>query len=86
MGAAIVRAYAAACAHVIGMDLNDEEGERVVSEARNTGPGRASCRSVDVADKNSVDAAFSAAAAELGGLDVLAPPAAIHRSSSASDV
>jgi NAD(P)-dependent dehydrogenase (short-subunit alcohol dehydrogenase family) len=86
MGAAIVRAYTAAGAHVVGMDLNDEEGERVVSEARNTGPGRASYRSVDVADKNSVDAAFSAAAAELGGLDVLAHPAAIHRSSSASDV
>ena len=32
MGAAIVRAYAAAGAHVIGMDLNDEEGERVVSD------------------------------------------------------
>ena len=86
MGAAIVRAYTAAGADVVGMDVNDADGERVVKEAGSTGSGRASYRSVDVADGESVRAAFADAAAELGGLDVLAHPAAIQRSSSASDV
>lgn len=86
MGAAIVRAYTSAGANVVGMDVNDADGERVVTEARNAGPGHASYHTADIADKDSVRVAFEAAAAELGGLDVLAHPAAIHRSSNASDV
>jgi 3-oxoacyl-[acyl-carrier protein] reductase len=68
------------------MDVTDEAGVRVSNEAAKSGPGRADYMHVDVADKSSVEAAFANAVAEMGGLDVLAHPAAIHRSSNASDV
>ncbi len=86
MGAATLRAYVREGAHVIGMDVTDEAGVRVSNEAAKSGPGRADYMHVDVADKSSVVAAFANAVAEMGGLDVLAHPAAIHRSSNASDV
>ncbi len=86
MGAATLRAYVREGAHVIGMDVTDEAGVRVSNEAAKSGPGRADYMHVDVADKSSVEAAFANAVAEMGGLDVLAHPAAIHRSSNASDV
>ena len=86
MGAATLRAYVREGANVIGMDVTDEAGVRVSNEAAKSGPGRADYMHVDVADKSSVEAAFANAVAEMGGLDVLAHPAAIHRSSNASDV
>ena len=86
MGAAIVRSFTAAGASVVGMDVNDKDGQQVVSKACSAGPGRATFRSINVADESSVQVAFEAAAGELGGLDVLAHPAAIHRHSNPSDV
>jgi NAD(P)-dependent dehydrogenase (short-subunit alcohol dehydrogenase family) len=86
MGEAIVRAYVNAGAQVVAMDVNDEDGASVAAAASAGGPGSASYMHVDVADRQSVESAFAAAVAEMGGLDVLAHPAAIQRSSSASDV
>ena len=74
MGAATVRTYVAAGAHVVAMDLSDDDGRAVVEQANDGGPGRATYRHVDVADRASVDEAFREAVAELGGLDVLAHP------------
>ncbi len=86
MGAATVRAYVKAGADVIGMDVADVAGAAVSAEAEATGPGTAGYIHVDVADMESVEAAFAEATERLGGLDVLAHPAAIQRASSASDV
>lgn len=86
MGAATVRAYVRAGATVTAMDLADDLGEEVVAKANADGPGHASYRHVDVADRTSVEAAFGAAIEEMGGLDVLAHPAAIQRSDDAADV
>ncbi len=86
MGAATVRAYVKAGAHVIGMDVNDDAGIEAAAEATALGPGKAEYLHVDVADIDSVTASFGAAVDILGGLDALAHPAAIQRSSSASDV
>lgn len=86
MGAATVRAYVDAGANVIAMDVNDETGAAVAAEAAANGPGSADYLSVDVADKDSVTKAFAQANEMLGGLDVLAHPAAIQRSSDASEV
>ncbi len=86
MGAATVRAYVAAGAQVFAMDVTDDTGLAVAKEATEQGPGTAEYLHVDVADKQSVDSAFASAIERLGGLDVLAHPAAIQRSSDAGDV
>ena len=86
MGAATVRAYVKAGADVIGMDVLDDAGAKVAADANAAGPGTAAYLHVDVSDRDSVEAAFADAVERLGGLDVLAHPAAIQRSSDASDV
>jgi 3-oxoacyl-[acyl-carrier protein] reductase len=86
MGAATVRAYVQAGANVIGMDVADDAGAEIAASAQATGPGPAGYLHVDVSDKQSVETAFAEAAERLGGLDVLAHPAAIQRSADASDV
>lgn len=86
MGAATIRAYVNAGAQVVGMDLSDTDGAAVCAAASEAAAGNATYMNVDVADKASVTQAFAAAAEQLGGLDALAHPAAIHRSGSASDV
>ncbi len=86
MGAATVRAYVNAGARVFAMDTNDEAGQTVAAAASETGPGQAHYLHVDVADQASVQTAFAEAVASLGGLDVLAHPAAIQRSSDAGEV
>ena len=86
MGAATVRAYVAGGASVIGMDVSDDAGSIVCADAAASSPGTATYLSADVADGDRVEAAFDAAAELMGGLDVLAHPAAIHASSDASEV
>lgn len=86
MGEATVNNYVRAGAHVVGMDLTDERGADVTTQANANGPGQAEYLHVDVADHGSVAQAFDAAAEIMGGLDVLAHPAAIQRSSDAGDV
>ena len=81
IGAATVRAYARAGADVIGMDLNDEIGLIVAADAHARGPGTAGYVHVDISNKDSVEAAFTEAVDRIGGLDVLANPAAIKRAS-----
>lgn len=80
MGAATTRSYVRAGAHVVAMDVSDDLGEEVVNSANSEGPGRARYIHADVSDKASVNAAFDQAVEHLGGLDVLAHPAAIQRS------
>ncbi len=86
MGAATLKTYVAAGAQVVGMDVTDGEGERLAAQANALGPGRAEYLHVDVADEQSVVTAFAEANTRLGGIDVLAHPAAIQRSSDAGDV
>ena len=86
MGAATVRAYVAAGASVVGMDIADHAGRAVCAEATASGPGDATYVSVDVADQLSVDVAFEEANTHLGSLDAMAHPAAIAASSNAGDV
>jgi NAD(P)-dependent dehydrogenase (short-subunit alcohol dehydrogenase family) len=86
MGEATLKAYVAAGAHVVGMDVMDELGHSVVAAANAAGTGTARYLHVDIADRASVEQAFADAVGMMGGLDVLAHPAAIQRSSSASDV
>ena len=86
MGAATVRAYTGAGASVVGMDIVEETGFTVCVEASAAGPGSAIFMPVDVADYDSVQHAFSEAVGQLGGLDVLAHPAAIHSAGAAESI
>lgn len=86
MGAATVGTYVAAGASVVAMDINDEDGQAVVDAANERGPGRASYLHVDVSQRGSVEDAFDAAVSELGGLDVLAHPAAVQRPVAPEDI
>lgn len=86
MGAATLRSYVQAGATVVGMDVSDDLGREVAEAANAAGPGKATYVHVDVSDKESVDTAFGAAVEQLGGLDVLAHPAAIQRSGMPDEV
>ncbi|MCP2253089.1 3-oxoacyl-[acyl-carrier protein] reductase [Prauserella aidingensis] len=86
MGAATVRNYAAAGAHVVSMDVNEQVGREVAAAAAEAGPGTAEFLDVDVSDADNVNTVFDRAAGKLGGLDVLAHPAAIQRSGNAANV
>ena len=79
IGEAVVRAYAKAGAHVFVLDVNEELGGKVASEAHAAGPGTARFLRCDVSNRAEVDATFDHAAKELGGLDVLAHVAGVHR-------
>lgn len=86
MGAATLRTYVREGANVIGMDVSDDEGRRIAEEANAEGPGSASYMHVDISDAASVEAAFAQAVRDLGGLNVLAHPAAIQRPGEAAEV
>ncbi|MDD2858201.1 MAG: SDR family NAD(P)-dependent oxidoreductase [Candidatus Nanopelagicales bacterium] len=79
MGEGLVRALPALGAAVVAMDVNEQAGALVASEAG------ARFVQVDVADQASVEAAFAEAARLLGGLDVLIHAAGIAPSSPAQD-
>lgn len=71
MGAALLAPLSAAGAQVVGIDMNEAAG---LAEAERSGTGFVAG---DVSDKPSIDAAFEAALATLGGLDALVHAAGI---------
>jgi NAD(P)-dependent dehydrogenase (short-subunit alcohol dehydrogenase family) len=77
MGAGAVRGFAADGAEVVSCDLSEEPGRQIADEATATGPGRATFVQCDVAEEESVDAAFAHAVDVLGGLDVLVHAAGV---------
>jgi NAD(P)-dependent dehydrogenase (short-subunit alcohol dehydrogenase family) len=86
IGAATVRAYAVEGATVASMDVNEEKGRAVAEEAASAGPGTVTFYRGDVGDRGQVDAVFADAVAQMGGLDVLAHVAGIHRHAPVHDV
>jgi 3-oxoacyl-[acyl-carrier protein] reductase len=86
IGEAAVRAYVHAGAKVFSLDINCELGAAVAKKISLTGPGTAKFLQCDVSNRGEVDAAFDAAAAAMGGLDVLAHIAGVHRHAPTHDV
>jgi NAD(P)-dependent dehydrogenase (short-subunit alcohol dehydrogenase family) len=87
MGAATVATYVKAGADVVAMDIADGAGKAIAEKANDLGSGGSAVyMHVDVADRKSVQGAFDVAVERLGGLDVLAHPAAIWRPANAGDV
>lgn len=82
IGAAAVRAYVQEGARVVALDVDAEGGERVCAAAG----GGATFLRCDIADRAQVDAVFARAAAQLGGLDVLANVAGVERRTPAEDI
>ena len=80
IGAATVRAYVAAGARVVSLDVNDADGERLAAAA-----GAAAYIHCDVSRREEVTAAFARAAALLGGLDVMANVAGVERRTPAEE-
>ncbi|MFJ4840628.1 SDR family NAD(P)-dependent oxidoreductase [Streptomyces sp. NPDC088746] len=85
MGASTVRAYAAEGAEVAAVDVKDDLGRRVAEEATLQGPGKVTYHHANVTDRAEVDAAFSAAVVDLGGLDVLVNIAGVQRARPAAE-
>ncbi len=86
MGAATIRAYVKAGADVVAMDVSDELGMASAKDAMQLGSGKCTFMHIDVSDRQSVETAFAEAVKNLGGLDVLAHPAAIQGPSNAGEV
>jgi len=86
IGAAALRAFVAEGAEVFGMDIDRQGGHAAADRANAAGPGKAHFIACDVGDRAAVDAAFDAAAAEMGRLDVLAHIAGVHRHAPTHDV
>lgn len=85
IGESVVRAYAAEGAIITSMDINDSLGAKVAAESTKAGPGSVSYKSLDVASKSAVTAAFAAATKEMGGLDVLVNVAGIQKHAPSHD-
>jgi NAD(P)-dependent dehydrogenase (short-subunit alcohol dehydrogenase family) len=86
IGQAVVDAYVAEGARVYALDMNEVLGIQSVAVANRRGPGNAVFLQVDVSNRDAVDAAFATAVHDLGGLDVLAHIAGVHRHAPTHDV
>lgn len=86
IGASAVKAFAAAGASIVALDVDDTKGIQVAAQASAAGPGSATFLPCDIADRSRVDAAFAQAVETLGGLDVLAHIAGVHRHAPTHDV
>ena len=80
IGAATVRAYAREGAQVVAVDVDADGGGRVCGEA---GATFIAC---DIADRAQLFAAVDRAAAQLGGLDIMANVAGVERRTPAEDI
>lgn len=79
IGQAALEAFVREGAKVVSLDMNPDLGAQVAERAHRAGPGTAAFIRCDVSVRREVDEAIDAAAAQLGGLDVLAHIAGVHR-------
>lgn len=86
IGASALRAFVGEGAEVFAMDIDPEDGRSAVDSANADGPGKAHFMACDIGDRTAVDAAFDAAVAKMGRLDVLAHIAGVHRHAPTHDV
>lgn len=86
IGASALRAFVREGAEVFAMDIDPEGGRSAVDRVNADGPGTAHFIACDVGDRAAVDAAFDAAVAKMGRLDVLAHIAGVHRHAPTHDV
>lgn len=85
IAAGTVRGYVKAGATVAVLDIQDEQGQKVVEEANKLGEGKATYYHCNVADRDEVFAVFKEASDAMGGLDVLAHIAGVEKMNAAED-
>src|SRR5262245_28316745 len=85
-GETTVGACGAEGAGVAWLDVLDELGEAVGTEADAKGPGTARYCHCDISDRGAVDATFAEVCREFGGLDVLANIAGVEGHGSAAEI
>ena len=85
IAAGTVRGYVKAGATVAVLDIQDELGKKVVEEANKLGEGKATYYHCNVSNQEEVNAVFSQASKDMGGLDVLAHVAGVERMGAAED-
>ena len=86
IGAAAVRAFVQAGAEVFSLDVDEAEGLKSAAEASLNRSSKATFLKCDVSVRSEVDSAFATAVTAMGGLDVLAHIAGVHRHAVAHDV
>ena len=86
IGQAAVEAYVAEGAHVYALDTNETLGRQSAQVANDHGPGTAKFLKADVSNRAEIDSAFAASVEDMGGLDVLAHIAGVHRHAATHDV
>jgi NAD(P)-dependent dehydrogenase (short-subunit alcohol dehydrogenase family) len=86
IGASAVKAFVAAGAQVVGLDVADAAGRSLAQAATQAGPGQAHYLRCDVSDHQQVEDVFAAAVALLGGLDALVNIAGVERKSPAETI
>ncbi|GAW51828.1 MULTISPECIES: SDR family NAD(P)-dependent oxidoreductase [unclassified Nocardioides] len=81
IGATYVKAFTAAGASVVAADLPalEDDGQGIVNEATEAGPGRAVFVPCDITDATTVEHAVDTAVKEFGGLHSVVNNAAIYR-------
>jgi NAD(P)-dependent dehydrogenase (short-subunit alcohol dehydrogenase family) len=85
IGAATVRAYAAAGASVASLDVNDNMGESVVKEALRQASASVLYRHCDVRNRSEVQSVFDEVIRDLGGLDAVVNSAGFEGESPAHE-
>lgn len=86
IGASVVKNYCLQGAKVVSMDIDETNGKLVVNEANSKNPNSALFLKVDIANKKAVEEGFKRAVEFLGGLDVLAHVAGVHKAIPAEEV
>jgi NAD(P)-dependent dehydrogenase (short-subunit alcohol dehydrogenase family) len=86
IGASAVKAFVAAGADVFALDVDESQGRQTAEGASIVGPGKATFLKCDVSIRSEVNEAFNTAVAAMGGLDVLAHIAGVHRHAPTHDV
>jgi 3-oxoacyl-[acyl-carrier protein] reductase len=86
IGESAVRAFVSAGAIVTSLDILEDMGAEVCRQASSAGPGSAAFITCDVSNRGQVDSAFDQAVSVMGGLDVLAHIAGVHRHAPTHDV
>jgi NAD(P)-dependent dehydrogenase (short-subunit alcohol dehydrogenase family) len=86
MGAGLVRAFTAAGAGLVSVDVQIDPATEIAAKATAEGPGRADFVACDVTDQAQVDTAFDTAVELLGGLDVLVHAAGIAPGAAAETI
>ena len=86
IGEGLVRYFASQDGTVVSMDVKDDLGTQVASEATSEGPGTVTYVPCNVADRARVFSAFDEAAGIMGGIDALIHVAAISKHQDTADI